>query len=78
MDIDLMEQADVVQEHANMLLQKKHRASSLSHENEYYAKLSLVTKRFFPSRYPAPLASLLLRYWQTVWRGEFSAKKNSS
>jgi glycosyltransferase involved in cell wall biosynthesis len=62
---------------ADKVLQRNNRAISISYDNEFYAKVSLVAKRFFPRRYPASTASLLSRYWQTVWRGEFSAEKKA-
>jgi glycosyltransferase involved in cell wall biosynthesis len=73
--IDRLSLEDNVHRLANKLLQKKNMVHTLSYNNEYYTKLLLLTKRFFPSRYPASMASLLLRYWREVWRGEFSAKK---
>ncbi|MGH6934826.1 MAG: hypothetical protein ACRED2_01340, partial [Methylocella sp.] len=73
----LLDQEQSVNRLADKLLQKKHRATSISNENEYYTKLCLLAKRFFPSRYPVSTARLLLRYWRTVLRGEFSAKKKT-
>jgi glycosyltransferase involved in cell wall biosynthesis len=72
---DLRNQVETVNRLAVKLLQQKNQANSISYENEYYTKVSLVAKRFFPMRYPESITRLLLRYWRTVWRGDFSAKK---
>jgi glycosyltransferase involved in cell wall biosynthesis len=75
--IHLLNQVKITDRFACKLLQKKNRATSISNDNEYYTKLCLLAKRFFPSRYPVSTARLLLRYWRTVLRGEFSAKKKT-
>jgi glycosyltransferase involved in cell wall biosynthesis len=73
--IDQLNQIDTEHRLAGILLNKKNLSISLPYENEYYTKLSLIVKRVFPGRLPAPTASLLLVYWKTVRRGKFSAKK---
>jgi hypothetical protein len=75
--IHLLNQVEITDRLACKLLQEKNRAASISNDNEYYTKLCLLAKRFFPSRYPVSTARLLLRYWRTVLRGEFSAKKKT-
>jgi hypothetical protein len=70
----LMRQVETVQRLGDELLQRKGCASSISYKNEYYAKVALVSKRFFPDRHTDGLPTLLLKYWQTAWRGEFSPK----
>jgi glycosyltransferase involved in cell wall biosynthesis len=73
--INRLNHENIVHKLAVAQLQKKTRASSLSFENEHYAMLSLIVRRFFPSHYQAPIAGVLLRYWRAVCRGEFSSRK---
>jgi glycosyltransferase involved in cell wall biosynthesis len=58
---------DIVVRLANELLRRKGQAAAISCNNEYYGKLSLVSKRFFPEQYTHGLPMLLLRYWQAVF-----------
>jgi glycosyltransferase involved in cell wall biosynthesis len=60
-------QLDTMLRLANELLGRKGIAERIPARNEYYAKLALVSKRFFPSRYPDRLKTLLVRYWQAVF-----------
>jgi glycosyltransferase involved in cell wall biosynthesis len=73
----LVDQVETVRRLGNRLLQHKHHGISISCDNEYYAKVSLVAKRFFPNRYGTSVAKLLLRYWRAVLRGDFSARKKT-
>jgi glycosyltransferase involved in cell wall biosynthesis len=75
--IRLLDHLDSVHGLVDKVLQRNNPAISISCDNEFYAKVSLIAKRFFPCRYPAPTASFLSRYWQTVRRGDFSARKRT-
>jgi glycosyltransferase involved in cell wall biosynthesis len=70
----LMTQFEITKQLADDLLERKGCAGLTSHKNEYYAKVALVSKRFFPDRHPSWLPTLLLKYWHAAWRGEYTRK----
>jgi hypothetical protein len=70
----LMTQVEITKRLGDELLQRKGCTSSISYKNEYYAKVTLVSKRFFPDQRRDWVLTLLLKYWQTVWRAELSPK----
>jgi glycosyltransferase involved in cell wall biosynthesis len=70
----LMTQVETTKRLGDELLQRKGCASSISFKNEYYAKVALVSKRFFPDQRRDWVLTLLLNYWQTVFRAELSPK----
>jgi len=72
-----MTQVEITKRLADELLQRKGRADSISYKNEYYAKLALASKRFFPGQHQAWLRTLLLKYWQTVWHGGLSPSRKA-
>jgi glycosyltransferase involved in cell wall biosynthesis len=72
-----LNQVETVHRLGDKLLQRKNRAISLSYKNEFYTKVALVSKRFFPRGHSTTMLTVLARYWQTVWHGEFSTKQKT-
>jgi glycosyltransferase involved in cell wall biosynthesis len=70
----LMTQVEITKRLGDELLQRKGCNSSISYKNEYYAKVALVSKRFFRDQRRDWVVTLLLKYWQTAWRAELSPK----
>lgn len=68
----LLRQVEVVHRLGDDFLLRRRCGCSMSFENEYYRKLALVAKRFFPERYPTRVRALLWRYWRVVWQGDTS------
>jgi glycosyltransferase involved in cell wall biosynthesis len=71
----LARQVETVQRLGDDLLARKRRTASISRQNEYYAKVVLVSKRFFPRQHPSLLLALLVKHWQTVWHEEFNPRR---
>jgi glycosyltransferase involved in cell wall biosynthesis len=63
----LINELDILRRLANELLRRKGITASIVSRNEYHANIALVSKRFFPDRYPDRLLALLLRYWERVF-----------
>jgi glycosyltransferase involved in cell wall biosynthesis len=70
-----VKQVESVQRLGDDLLRRRGKTDKIRYDNEFYVKVSLISRRFFPHRHVSLMSTVAFRYWKTLWREQFGLRR---